>query len=253
MTILIVSPNKDVHAPILEYLESKKLKGILAQNNTEAKLKITGEDYSCIVVDMDFNGFNALNFVESIRRKEELKSVKALKPIIVIGSDPKSFEDIFGARDQLTFLQTPFKAFDFKKKMLSFSGKSDVLDSNTITVKKDDYLINEGTSGHDMYWVIDGKFVITKLNKEGKKIIIGEVAPGELVGEMSFLDDLPRSASVKALEDSEVLKIPHRKFMDVLDSQPRWFRSLMRTLSQRMRASNNIIARKQASLDDDFD
>lgn len=244
MSVLIVSPNKDVQIPIQEYLEDKKIKMILAENNAEAKLKVSGVEYEFIVVDLDFEGFDPVNFIDSIRRKEELKSVKALKPIILIGSDPKSFEDNFGHRDQLTYLQAPFNSFDFKKKVLSFSGKSDVLESNTMKVIKGDYLIHEGTEGQDMYWVIAGKFVITKFNKDGNKVIIGEVAPGELVGEMSFLDDLPRSASVKALEDSEVLKIPHRKFMDVLDEQPRWFRSLMRTLSQRMRASNDIITKK---------
>ena len=95
-----------------------------------------------------------------------------------------------------------------------------------------------------MYWVLSGGFTITKMNNDEKNIIIGEVKQGELVGEMSFLDNLPRSASVKAREDSEVLVIPHKKFMDVLDNQPRWFRSLMTTLSHRLRDADQRIARK---------
>ena len=95
-----------------------------------------------------------------------------------------------------------------------------------------------------MYWVLAGSFRITKLNEDGNNVIMGEVSPGELVGEMSFLDNLPRSASVRALEDSEVLVIPHSKFMDVLDHQPRWFKSLMQVMSHRLRDSNNKVARK---------
>lgn len=89
------------------------------------------------------------------------------------------------------------------------------------------------------------------MNNDSKNVIIGEVLPGELVGEMSFLDALPRSASVKVKEDSEVLVIPHKKFINVLDGQPRWFRSLMKTLSQRLRDSNKMVARKCVNIDKD--
>ena len=78
------------------------------------------------------------------------------------------------------------------------------------------------------------------------KLFVGGVNEGKLfvVGEMSFLDSLPRSASVRALEDSEVLVIPHKKFLHVLDGQPRWFRALMQTMSQRLRDANTRITQK---------
>ena len=80
------------------------------------------------------------------------------------------------------------------------------------------------------------------MNREGQEVMLGEIDMGELVGEMSFLDDLPRSANVRAKFDSEVLVIPHSKFLSVLDSQPRWFKSLMKTLSQRLRVANDRIS-----------
>ena len=95
-----------------------------------------------------------------------------------------------------------------------------------------------------MYWVISGSFQVLKESAEGGNVIIGEIGPGELAGEMSFLDDCPRSATVMAKEDSEVLCIPHGKFMKVIHSQPKWFQSLMKVLSGRVRSTNEIIARK---------
>src|SRR5690606_34899074 len=124
------------------------------------------------------------------------------------------------------FLEKPFNTVEFKKKLLSLLGNSSILSDNTKKVKKGDYLITEGAASNEMYWVISGEFVITKLNQTDQDIIIGKVSPGELVGEMSFLDSMPRSASVRAEEDSEVLAIPHKKFIDIFDSQPAWFRSL---------------------------
>ena len=128
--------------------------------------------------------------------------------------------------------------------------RSNTQSNNTKKIAKNEYLLTEGGQSNEMYWVLEGSFVITKLNSDNQNVIIGEVKPGELVGEMSFLDELPRSASVQAKEDSEVLAIPHKKFIDVLDGQPRWFRSLMKTLSQRLRGANQMISRKQVEVGD---
>lgn len=85
--------------------------------------------------------------------------------------------------------------------MLGFTGNSAIISENTRQVKKGEYLINEGGASNEMYWVISGLFIITKLNQDEQNVIIGRVLPGELVGEMSFLDSMPRSASVKAEEE----------------------------------------------------
>jgi CRP-like cAMP-binding protein len=53
------------------------------------------------------------------------------------------------------------------------------------------------------------------------------------------------------MEDSEVLAIPHKKFHEVIERQPKWFRSLMQTLSQRLRNANDKIARKVATVRED--
>ena len=251
MNALLITANDNIKETIQAYADEKSLQLIYASNKAEAKLKAGGKTYDYIFIDLEFREVDVKKFLNSIRRKEELKNVRNTQPLILIGKDPKSYAENFSDIEHHTFLEVPFKTFDVSKKILSFSGKADTLENNTFTVKQGDYLIKEGAQGHDMYWVTEGKFIISKENESGHKVIIGEVNPGELVGEMSFLDDLPRSASVKAEIDSEVLKIPHRKFMDTLDNQPRWFRSLMRTLSQRMRASNEKIAKKNVSVERD--
>jgi len=218
-------------------------------NANEARLKFANERFAVVIYDADFVGLNSLEFVESVRHKEKMKNVKQKTPVLILGGKVEDFTRDFSSIDLVKYLETPFEDLEFKKVILSFTAKSDAVANNTLAIKKDDLLIEEGGKSHEMYWVLSGKFVVTKLNDENKKIIIGEVLPGELVGEMSFLDNLPRSAGVRALEDSEVLVIPHKKFIDVLEGQPRWFRSLMQTLSQRLRKSNKIIVGNLAEVD----
>jgi CRP/FNR family cyclic AMP-dependent transcriptional regulator len=248
-SILIISAITEIQETIREEMESQKYRVISATNGNEARLKISNEVFDVVVIDMDLVGLKAYEFVEGIRRKEHLKNLKEQIPVIVTGASPEMYTKNFSLMDMVNFIQAPFSKLEFKKKLLSFTGNSEIILTNTSVIAKDEYLITEGGTSHEMYWVLSGGFVITKTNSVGHNVIIGDVFPGELVGEMSFLDNLPRSASVKAKEDSEILTIPHKKFIDVLDGQPRWFRSLMQTLSQRLRSTNKMIARKHADFD----
>jgi CheY-like chemotaxis protein len=248
-SIIIISSDPNIQEVVHAEMESQKYRVISATNGNEARLKFSNEKFDVVVIDMDMTGLKAYEFVEGIRRKETLKNIKEHIPIIVTGSNPEMYTKNFALMDMVNFIQAPFEKLEFKKKLLTFTGNSEIILSNTSVIEKGEYLITEGGTSHEMYWVLSGGFIITKTNSVGHNVIIGEVFPGELVGEMSFLDNLPRSASVKAKEDSEYLTIPHKKFIDVIDGQPRWFRSLMQTLSQRLRSTNKMIARKHADFD----
>lgn len=247
---LIVFDQDDLLLFAKEVLEEGKYKVVCARNNNEARLKFSNESFDMVVVDMQMSSLKAKDFVEGIRRKETLRNLKEHIPILVTNRDSRVFSENFSDLDYVHFLETPFTKLEFKKKLFSFAGNSDIISSNTIQIKAGEYLITEGGGSHEMYWILEGKFLITKLNSLDNNVILTEVKPGELVGEMSFLDSLPRSASVKAVEDSEVLVIPHKKFIDVLDGQPRWFRALMQTMSHRLRSANKMIARKVVDSDD---
>lgn len=202
-------------------------------------------------MNMDIKGLAPLDFALHIRETEKRKNIKERMPILVNGSNAEDFHKNFATLDNVQFLERPFSVADFKKKFESFKKKSGLKPENMRKVPKGDYLITEGGRNNEMYWVLEGCFVITKLNKDGQSVVVGEARSGELLGEMSFLDNLPRSASVRATEHSEVLVIPYRKFMDVLDSQPRWFRSLMTTLSHRLRDADERIAIKFVKADEE--
>ena len=248
-TVLVVIDENEMKTTTQEVLVEQKYRVVIATNSNEARLKYSNEEFHMVILDMDLKGFKANDFVGSIRRKEDLKNIKDNIPILVIAEKADKFTEEFSLIDNIKYLEAPFTKIELKKKLLTFTGHSAVISNNTKTIKKDEYLITEGGTSHEMFWILSGKFVITKMNQDDQNVIIGKVYPGELVGEMSFLDNLPRSASVRAIEDSEILVIPHKKFIDVLDHQPRWFRSLMQTMSQRLRAANKKITRKHVDED----
>jgi CRP-like cAMP-binding protein len=107
-------------------------------------------------------------------------------------------------------------------------------------LKKGEALMKEGENSNSMFWVQSGTMRLFK--KKGSGFIeLGVVHAGEVVGEMSFLDSQPRSASVEALQPCDVVEIPRGKFDEFLAAQPSWMKSLVQTLVKRLRATSNRV------------
>lgn len=111
-----------------------------------------------------------------------------------------------------------------------------------INLKKGEVLINEGDSSNTIFILRSGELAIYKYDKESKSHNnIGHVQPGELVGEMSFLDNLPRSATVKASTDCVVSLLNRADFDKLFLAQDPLFQTLIKTLSERLRKTNRQI------------
>ncbi len=100
-----------------------------------------------------------------------------------------------------------------------------------------DFLLHEGEESINMYYLVSGTLNVIK-RKGDRTLTIGSIIAGELVGEMSFLDRAPRSATVQALSDCTLIVIPHENFEATLEKLPVWFKALINTLLDRMRRTN---------------
>lgn len=250
MAVLLLEHNEDELNLMSSALTEQGHVVVKAQSGQEARLKYTNQKFDFLVLDIDTKGYMPDEFIKNIRDKEKMKSMKESVPMLLIAQDSNSLLK-FSDFDNIQTLEKPFSIDDFTKKFLTFNSKSGISQENMKKIAAGEYLITEGGNNNEMYWILSGEFVITKMNNEDKNVIVGEAKTGELIGEMSFLDNLPRSASVKAKIDSEVLVIPHKKFMATLDNQPRWFRSLMQTLSTRLRDADARLAKKFVQTDED--
>ena len=104
----------------------------------------------------------------------------------------------------------------------------------------------EGDLGTEMYLVIDGRVEVRKLGErpsssahgEGLGALLAVLGRGDVVGEMSVLDDLPRSASVVVRSDARVLSVHKEDLRDAIALCPDLAFGLFRVLSERLRRAS---------------
>jgi len=114
-------------------------------------------------------------------------------------------------------------------------------DLERIHFSKGEAIISEHFWGDTLFFICRGKVEINKglNNPETPFAQLSVLEPGEFFGEMGLIDDEPRSASVVAIEDVELLVIPRDVFTQITFSHPIVMFNLMRTLSGRLRDTND--------------
>ena len=111
-----------------------------------------------------------------------------------------------------------------------------------------DVIFEEGSTGRDLYVVLDGKIEIAKVSGSQKTVIV-TLGKGEFFGEMAVIDGSSRSATaIAAAPNSKVMRINHARFVYLVSQQPAFAMMIMDALSKRLRASNDINYRAAANL-----
>lgn len=105
-----------------------------------------------------------------------------------------------------------------------------------ISLPGETVLMREGTTGDQLYFVVSGRLLLFSEQPGGTRVRIGEVGPGETVGEMSILSDSPRSATVETQRDSELLAVTRVGFDRLLAVHPKVLRNLVALLVRRIQA-----------------
>ena len=100
----------------------------------------------------------------------------------------------------------------------------------------DEKIVREGDSGDEMYIILHGKVSV-----EIGDITVGEMVSGDFFGEMSLIDDAPRSATVTALETSLLFVINSTNFERIIAWEPVIAIRIMKSLSKRVRELNTEI------------
>jgi CRP-like cAMP-binding protein len=96
-------------------------------------------------------------------------------------------------------------------------------------------LFRKGDAGDALYIIDDGWLKIVTEDAQGGELVLNRCGPGEMIGEMSLLDEEPRSAGVVALKDADVLELRRDEFLDVLNQRPDLAISVIRDVSSRLR------------------
>ncbi|RJP53721.1 MAG: cyclic nucleotide-binding domain-containing protein [Anaerolineaceae bacterium] len=106
---------------------------------------------------------------------------------------------------------------------------------------ENEVLFRRGDRGDALYIIDEGRLKIVREEKQGGEVVLNLCGPGEAIGEMSLFDQEPRSASVIAATDSEVLELKREAFFELLDQRPDVSLVLLQSLSSRLRFASTYI------------
>lgn len=111
-----------------------------------------------------------------------------------------------------------------------------------------EYLFREGDPP-DCAYVIDSGQIEISTEKDGRKLVLSHLGPGDLLGEMAVLDDSPRTADAMAITDCRLTEIRRDQIQERLAETDSIIRTLMLGLLHRYRLGLSI-ARGRASYTD---
>jgi CRP/FNR family cyclic AMP-dependent transcriptional regulator len=106
----------------------------------------------------------------------------------------------------------------------------------------DQTLFHAGAAGDGCYRVDDGLFKVTMLSRSGNERILSFLGPRAVVGELSMIDGLPRSASVVAVRPTALSFVSRAAFKTFAKKHPDLYEYLVTLLAARLRETDAAIA-----------
>jgi len=101
-----------------------------------------------------------------------------------------------------------------------------------------DTIFRRGEPGEHAYFIEKGAVDVI-IEKDGEDIVLAKLGPGEIIGEMSMIDDAPRSADVIATEETELIVIQRSRVIKPLTSADPMMNLILRVVLTRFRNAQN--------------
>jgi len=109
------------------------------------------------------------------------------------------------------------------------------------TYAKGEVIFQEGEKGDSLYIVLKGQVKVCLYDEDGREYILAAIGKDGFFGELALIDELPRSANVITLEDSELLIIRRNDFTRLLMENPTITIAILKVLSRRLREADERI------------
>ncbi len=109
-------------------------------------------------------------------------------------------------------------------------------------VAKKQVIVHQGDTGRDMFIIVSGRLKVSVLSDEGKEISFVVLSENDFFGELSLLDGRQRSATVTAIENSELLVLSYQKYQSLMKTSPQTATQILTKitlmLADRLRATD---------------
>ena len=116
------------------------------------------------------------------------------------------------------------------------------------TYTKNDVILMEEDAGTALFVIVKGKVKVSRTSNDGREVILTILGDSDFFGEMAILDGLTRSATVTAIDESELFLIQRNDFLNLLYEHPEVSVALLQELTRRLRNADMKI--KALSLKD---
>jgi CRP/FNR family transcriptional regulator, cyclic AMP receptor protein len=109
------------------------------------------------------------------------------------------------------------------------------------TYRRGETIFHKGDPGNSLYLITDGQVKIVLPSDTGEEMTLGVLQTGDMFGELALFDGLPRSATMVAVENTEVLLLYRDDFLGFVGRNPEVATALLGVLSRRLRATDEWI------------
>jgi len=106
---------------------------------------------------------------------------------------------------------------------------------------KNETIVRQGEMGLGLYLIAKGRVKVDR-EQGGVRMQVAELGPEQFFGEMSLLDNKPRSATVTGIEDSECVLLTRDSFVKLMNKYPEIPIRMARVLADRLRVANEKLA-----------
>ena len=110
-----------------------------------------------------------------------------------------------------------------------------------VELRARDVLFHAGDAGDGCYFVREGVVKASVIAKDGQERLLAVLGPGSLIGEMSLIDDEPRSATISALKPCRLIHMNKAAFFRLADANPQVYREALKILASRLRGTNDSV------------
>src|SRR5207302_5124505 len=112
---------------------------------------------------------------------------------------------------------------------------------STFTYKRHAEILGENDKTDDVFFILAGAVRINSISAKGREVIYSECSAGNIFGEFSAIDGLPRSASVQAVSDCVVARMPAAAFFELLHSNAPVATKLVELLVAKIRRTSQQV------------
>ena len=112
---------------------------------------------------------------------------------------------------------------------------------NSRDFKQGETVFHYGDPGGEIFILRSGHVELFVENTDGEKIVLAENEQGDVIGELSFLDGGPRTATAVAREDTQMLCLDRARLLDFIDQHPHAAMDVLTVIGRRLRATDELL------------